>query len=229
MARSDDEAPTSDAPPEVVAAADPVVALLDAGDPKAAVTLALRTYGAEVFAFLRAFHKNADDAEEVFARFAEALWQALPSFERRSGLRTFVYAIARRTSLRFRRDAGRQNKRLVPIDDDATTPPIVAFARTETKQYLRTEVRTKLTALRESLSPADQEILLLRVDRKLAWTDLALVLAGEGKTLTGDALKKEAARLRKRFQIIKDRLRELGRKEGLWKDEDEGPLRGAGP
>jgi RNA polymerase sigma-70 factor, ECF subfamily len=39
--------------------------------------------------------------------------------------------------------------------------------------------------------------------------------SADGEPLTGDALKREAARLRKRFQAIKEKLREMAQKEGL--------------
>jgi RNA polymerase sigma-70 factor (ECF subfamily) len=56
---------------------------------------------------------------------------------------------------------------------------------------------------------------VLRVDRKLAWNELAEVLHdGEGP-LDPSGIKREAARLRKRFQLLKERLVELGRREGL--------------
>ena len=54
------------------------------------------------------------------------------------------------------------------------------------------------------------------VDRQLAWTELAQVLhEDEATSLVGEALKREAARLRKRFQLVKERLYEMGRREGL--------------
>jgi RNA polymerase sigma-70 factor (ECF subfamily) len=61
------------------------------------------------------------------------------------------------------------------------------------------------------LSPEDRELLVLRVDRGLAWNDLARVLSEEDGELDGPAITREAARLRKRFQVLKDRLREMAR------------------
>lgn len=57
---------------------------------------------------------------------------------------------------------------------------------------------------------------MLRVDRQLAWTDLARVLhEDDDAALEGKALEREAARLRKRFQLVKERLYEMGRRAGL--------------
>jgi len=45
--------------------------------------------------------------------------------------------------------------------------------------------------------------------------DLAVALSGEGATPSDLELDKEAARLRKRFERVKDQLRELARADGL--------------
>jgi RNA polymerase sigma-70 factor (ECF subfamily) len=89
--------------------------------------------------------------------------------------------------------------------------------RTETLAFLRTETRTRLHSLRDSLPEEQRMLLVLRVDRQLAWNELARVLAEtEGDAPLDDAaLAKEAARLRKQFQLVKDRLRALAKKEGL--------------
>ena len=81
----------------------------------------------------------------------------------------------------------------------------------------RTETKTRLQALRDALPEEDRMLLVLRMDRQLAWNELARVLAeADGDVPLDDAaLAKEAARLRKRFQLVKDRLREQAKKEGL--------------
>src|SRR5687767_1239179 len=84
---------------------------LDAGNHELAATIVLREHGPEVTRFLGAFHRDPDDAAEVFSEFTEALWRALRTFERRSSVRTWMYAIARRVSLRHRRDARRRRIR----------------------------------------------------------------------------------------------------------------------
>jgi len=91
---------------------------------------------------------------------------------------------------------------------------IVQEVRSETASYLRTEKKTRLRALREMLSEADQVLLVLRVDRGLAWEELARVLSTDEPD--DDGLKREAARLRKRFQLVKEKLKTLARSEGLY-------------
>lgn len=53
-------------------------------------------------------------------------------------------------------------------------------------------------------------LLVLRVDKDLAWNELARVMhPEEAEPLDEEGLKREAARLRKRFQHVKERLLEL--------------------
>lgn len=188
----------------------------EGGDLAGAAEHALRGYGREIFEFLAALHRHDDDAAEVFSLFAEGLWRGLPRFAWRSSFRTWAYGVARKASLRFRRDARRRAARAAPLPDASRLEAIVAEVRTATLSWLRTDRKSRFAALRESLPPEDQALLLLRVDRQLSWLDLARVLHEDDATpLEGEALKREAARLRKRFQLLKEKLYEMGRREGL--------------
>jgi len=194
---------------------------MDRRDHAGAATLAIRGYGSEIFGFLVAFHRDGEDAAEVFSRFSERLWRDLPAFRGDSSFRTWAYALARHASLNYRRDAARRQGRLDPLPQDSSHAAYLAEVRTETASYLRSQRVARFTAIRESLPPEDQALLVLRVDRGLAWNDLALVMHAGDPPLAGDDLKREAARLRKRFQLLKQRLLELGRKAGVVTAGDE--------
>jgi RNA polymerase sigma-70 factor (ECF subfamily) len=184
-----------------------------------ATTEALRTYGREVFGFLCAFHKNEADASEVFSVFSEDLWRSLSTFAWECSLRTWAYTLARRASFRAKRRKHRDQL----LGSDAPFSKIVHEVRTETLAYLRTETKSRLRALRDTLPEQDQALLVLRVDRGLAWDELARVLSEEDGVDEGaEGRKKEAARLRKRFQIVKDKLKELAKREGLYPSSDDG-------
>ncbi len=194
--------------------------LLADGDRDATATLAIGSYGPEIYSFLVAIHGNEADADEVFAIFAEAFWKALTTFERNSTFRTFAYAIARRLSFRFRRDAARKRKRFHAMESSIMSR-LVHKDRSRTGRVELTETRSRLLALRASLPPEDQELLMLRLDRRLQWEELAQVLHAEDEVpLALEKLKKETVRLRKRFQLIKERLREMARRDGLLGDDD---------
>ena len=87
--------------------------------------------------------------------------------------------------------------------------------RTRTVAFLQTEVKSRMRQLREQLPMEEQTLLILRVDRKLPWRELAMVMTEAGENLSIEELEGETARLRKRFQLAKDRLKELAQKEGL--------------
>lgn len=186
---------------------------LDAGDFEGATSIALRAFGPEVLGLLVALHRDYDAACDAFSVFAERLWLSFQRFEGRSSVRTWTYAIARNASVDARRREGRQGRRMKPLSDAPEIERLAAAVRTETLTILRTETKSRLAELRESLPEDDQLLLVLRVDRKLSWEELALVFRGEGAT--AEERKRESARLRKRFQFVKERLRELAIANGV--------------
>jgi RNA polymerase sigma-70 factor (ECF subfamily) len=113
-----------------------------------------------------------------------------------------------------------KQKRRAPVPASSElVGKLVQEIRTETLSYLRTEKKSRLHALRDTLPDDEKTLLLLRVDRKLSWDELARVLSDED--LDDEAIKREAARLRKRFQLVKDKLRALATREGLYPAKDK--------
>jgi RNA polymerase sigma-70 factor (ECF subfamily) len=190
--------------------------LCERGEHNAAAALALRGYGPELFGFLVAIHRDEDEAGDSFSELSEILWRKLPGFAWQSTFRTWAYAVARNV-LRTRRRGAARHARRAGRAGDSVLEGVVQQVRTETVTYLRTEKRTKLQALRDGLPEEDQMLLVLRVDRGLEWLDLVGVFAQTHGTSALDAadLTREAARLRKRFQLVKERLRELAKRQNL--------------
>jgi len=189
---------------------------VEKGDVDGAATAAIRGYGPAIFSLLASLHRSEQEASEVFSLFTEGLWRGLGTFAWQSSLRTWLYAIAHKASLRYRRDARRHEARFTAVPEGSELSQLAEQIRSETLPFLRTKAKSRIAQLRDALPPDDQMLLVLRIDRGLSWNDLATVLRGEDEEpLEGDALKREAARLRKRFQLVKDELRERGREEGL--------------
>lgn len=186
-----------------------------AGDLAGATTLAVETYGPEVFGFLHALARDEDVAAEAFSTFAEDLWKGLPRFRWESSLRTWTYALARNALHRVRRDPARRAGRLVPLSDVGGVSGLAAAVRSVTSPHLRTEVKDAFARLREELDPDDHALLILRVDRKLSWREIARAMPDE----QGDDGEKRAATLRKRFERAKAQLRELALAHGLLPSE----------
>src|SRR5689334_1492801 len=93
---------------------DDIRARAASGDLHGAAEAAMRGYGREVYEFLAALHRRDDDAAEVFSLFAEGVWRGLPGFAWQCSFRTWAYAVARKASLRHRRDARRRAARQAP-------------------------------------------------------------------------------------------------------------------
>jgi RNA polymerase sigma-70 factor (ECF subfamily) len=182
-----------------------------------AASLTITRYGGELLAFITARLRNNADGEDVFAAFAEKLWLGLPQFEWRCSLRSWCYRLARNAANDFLSLAQHRRERQITPSALARLSQLVDHVRTNTRAYLKTAVKDRMQELRETLPADDQMLLILRVDRNMAWRDLAVALGegGESAPPSDTDLDKEAARLRKRFERVKDQLRELARADGL--------------
>lgn len=173
-----------------------------------AATLVLERYGRELLTYLVAIARSETDGAEAFSQLTEDLWRGLPRFRWQSTARTWCYTLARNALFRVRRTARRRGGPAIALSDAPELARAAQQIRTATLTYLRTQVKDELAMLREQLSPDDQAILILRVDRKLPWLDVARALAGEDE-LPDDELGRLSATLRKRFARIKADLKKL--------------------
>jgi len=170
----------------------------DAGDLRGAATAAIEGFGPEVCGYLAAILRDQEQAREVFAETAVDLWKGLPAFRWEASFRTWLYTLARhRLAAHLKRG---DRHRMVALSEVPEAEALAAVARTTTVPWRRTEVKDAVTQLRDSLPVDDQTLLILRVDRKMSWREIAHVV--------GEA---QEAALRKRFERIKDRLRALAR------------------
>ncbi len=171
-----------------------------------ATTAALRRYGVELLGFLRALAGDHDLAADAFSELGEDVWKGLPRFRWESSLRSWLYSLARNALAQLRRDPRRRRDRNLPL---SVAPEMAALVRTVTREIQRTEVKDGFRMLREQLDPEEHELLLLRLDRGLAWKDIARILGGDGD------LDARAAALRKRFERARQRLKKLAIEHGL--------------
>ncbi len=178
----------------------------EAGDHATAATEAIQYYGIELLAFLRAIANDNDLAAEAFAELGEDLWKGLPKFRWESSLRSWLYTLARNALNQLRRDPRRRLSRNMPL---SAAPEVAAVVRTVTRDIQRTEVKDGFRVLREQLDPEEHELLLLRLDRQLAWKDIARIMGGD------EDVDSRAATLRKRFERAKERLKKLAIERGL--------------
>jgi RNA polymerase sigma-70 factor (ECF subfamily) len=182
------------------------------GDFRRVVELALERYGHEIFAVLVARLGSESDASDVFQIFAVDLWAGLPGFQWRCGLRAWAHRIARNAAARFATARERSPGRNLSIEQGGVSELAERVSST-TLAYLRTEVKSEVRRLREQLPWPEQMLLILRVDRSLPWREIAAAFAEHD--LDDDELEREAARWRKRFQLVIEKLRALARARGI--------------
>jgi RNA polymerase sigma-70 factor (ECF subfamily) len=186
-----------------------------AGDFDGATTATLRGYGDEVFSFLVTRMRSEDTAGDVFAQASEDLWTTMASFEWRCSMRTWIYRLARNAAVRHERTpANRRNQRVAL----SQITELAAQVRSRTLQHMRSEVRTEVHKLRDALDAEEQTLLTLRVDRELDWNEIAAIM-NEGEPGDAKSLERASARLRQRFQKLKQRLRDLAEERGLLRDD----------
>lgn len=181
-------------------------------------TLAIESYGPDVLGFLAAILRDQADAGDAFAQACENLWRGLPRFEARSAVKTWFYTLARNAALRLRGAAA--NHPHVPL---SMVSDVVEQVRSRTALHLRSQVKSKLTEIRDELDEADRVLLVLRVDRGMSWNDVARVIDGAPDDISDEDLAKASARLRQQFQTIKKTIRDRARESGLldeWLETD---------
>lgn len=187
----------------------------EAGDKKRAATALLEGYGRELLGFLISRLRDRDAASEVFSQFTEDLWRGLDGFRWQCSARVWSYTLVRHAASHYVKDARKRQGRNAPLSRAGPLSAIEQKIRTATIAAARTEARSRVAQLRESLPIEDQTLLILRVNRKLDWKEIAQVMVYEGEVVSDAALQKEAVRLRKRYQLAKDKLRSMALEQGL--------------
>ena len=177
---------------------------LDSGDLHAAATVAVRGYGPQILGYLVTVTHDEELAHEVFSQFCEALWRGIGRYRRECAMRTWAYKIAWTLSKDAQRAAFRRRERRLETTEFSKLADEV---RSSLPAFQKSEVVDRLHKLRAELDPAEQTLLTLRIDKGMAWKDVARVFAD-------DEDMGEAA-LRKRFERLKSKLRRLAADEGL--------------
>jgi RNA polymerase sigma factor (sigma-70 family) len=185
----------------------------EAGDMATAVTVVIEELGPEILAFLG--HRLHDEAlaDDAFSAFCERAWRGLPRFEWRCSVRTWAYRIARAAAADAQRATHREGRREEPLTESRVAA-MAAHVRSATWALLRTTRRSALLELREALSESDKLLLVLRLDRGMPWQEIARVFV-DREPADDVEVQRVSARLRKRFQLLREQLRDLARAKGL--------------
>ncbi len=175
-----------------------VAALLAAGNTREAASEALRELGPGMLRYLSGLLGDTAEAEEAFSMAGERLWHGLSTFRGESALKTWAFRLAWSAATDLRKSGWNTRRRRLDTDE---AEQLSVGERTES--WLREErLRLSLEQLRAALPLEDQSLLRLRIDQELSWRECAEVLSSEGERVSADAAMK-------RFERIKDKLREL--------------------
>jgi RNA polymerase sigma-70 factor, ECF subfamily len=172
---------------------------LAAGDVKAATDVVLRGYGPEILGYFAAVLHDVEAGRELYADWSAQVFCDLGGFRGDASIRTWLYHLAATRLSRHFRDPFRKRKSELASGHEAAH-----VDRSQTPVYQRTDVKDRFRALRAELTPDERALLVLRVDRDLSWREVAEILG-----------EKEEAALRKRFERLRKRLRELAVAQGI--------------
>jgi RNA polymerase sigma-70 factor, ECF subfamily len=173
-------------------------------DFESAATALIEGYGSQVLGYLRAVVKDGEEAEDAFALFAENVWRGFPTWEGRASARAWAYSVAWNAAGRLFRDPWHRRRRKLQT---SVASKLAAAVLSSSRLDLERR-QAGLEQLRAILSPEEQSLLVLRIDRELSWGEVAVAM-GEPDDAAGRAA------LRKRFERLKARLAISARARGL--------------
>jgi len=159
----------------------------------------VETCSGQIYRLALKMLRNPQDAEDVLQETFIKAYRALPKFEGRSKISTWLYRIATNESLMFLR---RQRPEPIsidrPTDDEEQTPlQIVDWCCLPEGELLSTEARAHLDQSVDQLSDTLKVVFLLRDIERLSTRETAEILG-----LTETAVKTRLSRARLRLRDL---------------------------
>lgn len=184
-----------------------ILAALESCDYVAATSAAVAAYGAGVQRFLGARLRSETESDDAFSLWLERLHFGWARFRHESSPRTFAYGIAKNVVFEVGRANRRHAQRNIPLSQAKGLDDLAVGARSSTSPFCRTGPKAKLQALFGRLDAEEQAMLALRKDMKWGQVARLMATAKSGGSIDEQTLKRESARLRKRYQMAKSKLR----------------------
>jgi RNA polymerase sigma-70 factor, ECF subfamily len=182
------------------------------GDRRQAAELGIRGYGPELLNLLGMELGDPTAVQDVFSAVCENIWKGIHRFRGECLFRTWAYCVARHTAYSYLRSRAAKREEL---RSSLGSVDWVEGIRSSTQPWLKSDIKAAFAHLRQRLSQEDQELLFLRINRQMSWDEVAYILAGEDAPLSQDELRKRSSVLRKRFQHLKEMLRQMAAEDGL--------------
>jgi RNA polymerase sigma-70 factor (ECF subfamily) len=178
------------------------------GDFDQLATLVVTSYGPAILGFLVSLAGERADAGDAFSQACEDIWRGLPRFRGETSIKIWFYKLARHALSRLRRSPAVSRRATLSAISECA-----AQVRSQTEPYLRSEIKTGVAAIRAQLAEQDRVLLMLRIDRQMSWNQVAQIMSDD--TESEQDLARAAAKLRQRFQTIKNSIRERARAMGI--------------
>jgi len=182
------------------------------GEHMRAAELGLLGYEPELRGLLGMELRDPSAVQDVYSSVCENICKSITRFRGECLFRTWAYCVTRHAAYSYLRSHATKHEELRSSLDSHEW---VDGVRSSTQPWLKSEVKAAFAALVQRLPQEDQELLFLRINGQMSWEEVVYVLAGEGATLSRDELRKRSSVLRKRFQHIKERLRQMAEEHGL--------------
>jgi RNA polymerase sigma-70 factor (ECF subfamily) len=165
----------------------------------------IERHRAELHAHSRRILRSPDDAEDALQEALAKGWKALPQFEGRSSLRSWLYRIVTNTSLD---EVHRRPRRPLPVDADTAAQPNHSHARpaehaTEGRYLIREDFERALITAVRVLPPRQRAVFILRDALGFSARETAAVLE-----TTVAAANSSLLRARARLEALGDQLSE---------------------
>jgi RNA polymerase sigma-70 factor (ECF subfamily) len=175
--------------------------LVTSGRMREAGEVLLSRLSPELRSFLHLLLGNVALADEAHSGTCERLWRGLDAFRWECPLRSWSYIVARREANRCRM----RHARASAHETTLSKADQVAASRTSGTGKVSTGSADRIESMRASLSDEDRDLVVLRVERELAWKEIAAAFL-EDDEANAETIAREAARLRQRFHGIRVRL-----------------------
>lgn len=169
-----------------------VIELVGANRRDAALAGILQAYRRKVFGLAYSFVRNRETAEDVAQEVFIRVWRALPSFDGRASLSTWIYTIARNASLSALRD----RRHGQPLEEPEATTALETPPQAQADTVERSAERAALQRLVDQLPDRQRQVVLLYYLQEQSLEEVATMLAmpvGTVKTLLHRARQRLAA------------------------------------
>ena len=161
-----------------------VIELVGANRRDAALAGILQAYRRKVFGLAYSFVRNRETAEDVAQEVFIRVWRALPSFDGRASLSTWIYTIARNASLSALRD--RRHGESLEAPDAAAAVETQLEGPVDAHPVESSAERAALQRLVDRLPDKQRQVVLLYYMQEQSHEEVAAMLAmpvGTVKTL----------------------------------------------